>query len=190
MDLMALPLTCCMLWALTHPGPALAYLRPKLPACYVVAWAPVRVQQAEHPWETRLRRLEAEHAKSQAVSELAIKEAKDIIKNRTDRIEELERKVREMQQVDADGLASKADEAKEKADAIEAKVKAVAEQVNPWGWEELVKALGGPAVVLGVLLPLVLGNRNSVLKRELEERGLIARSDDSDSTPRKPPANL
>ena len=110
------------------------------------------VQQAEHPWEVRLRAVETEQAKSNAVAVQLIAELKEINNNRTDRIEQLERWKREQDQRTADGddPVAKAEEAKQVADAVAAKVEEAVGKDNPW-----LVAFGGASGLSALLIGVI-----------------------------------
>lgn len=129
--------------------------------------------QTEHPWERRLRRVELDNIRGAAFAEQATKEAKEIIKDRTSRLEEVERWMKDVKRQDAEEQTAKqkADEAMRKADANTDKVKEVETKVDavgsPWSWESLVKALGGPAAIMALVVPVLFAKHRN-LRKELE----------------------
>ena len=119
-------------------------------------------QQAEHPWEIRLRAIEREQARTGAVAEQLISELKEINKNRTDRIEQLELWKREQDRLFADGddPAAKAESAKQTADAVAAKVEEAVGKDNPW-----LVAFGGASGVSALLIGVIGYFTRGALKR-------------------------
>lgn len=158
-------------WGMTHPGSVLAGISPRTTPTILAATWRVQQEPREHPWETRLRRVEASQARQDAVGDLAIKEAKEIIENRTKRIEELEKWKREQDRQRAEGedpaaVAAAAkrtlESVEERTDAVVAKV----EDANPWN--ALYVALGGSAGIAALLSGIVAyGVRR--LRQELVE---------------------
>jgi hypothetical protein len=144
----------------------------------IMAQSPmVPSQPGEHPWERRLRQVEVTLIRQAAYGDQATKEAKEIIKDRTQRLEAVERWMQEQEHA-AETAKQKAIEALHKAEATTDKVDANADKIHevstkvdavasPWSWESLVKALGGPTVVAGVLFPLIFRKFTS-LREELE----------------------
>lgn len=156
------------LGSLVMHRPGLLLPKP-LPASLVSNWR-VTAQETEHPWERRLRQVEIDNTRSKAFAEQATKEAKDIIKDRTERLVMLEQWRRE-QERHADEGPVKVDKAVEKSE--EATVKAdkavdAAAEVKATVREVFWTAVGGSAG-LTLLISGAVAWAVRRLRKEFEE---------------------